>query len=90
MVLLVFLGHAGCTFRREALTAIARERRAVEERGARIILVHMGDDAPAIQEQVEKYDREQQIYCAMGRGHAIVRPSATDRPDYAGNCECPQ
>ena len=42
-VLLVFLRHAGCTFCREALSDIARDRAAIEQCGVRIVLVHMGD-----------------------------------------------
>ena len=44
-VLLVFLRHAGCSFCREALGDIARERGAIERSGTRIILVHMGETA---------------------------------------------
>ena len=80
-VLLVFLRHAGCTFCREALADVARDRRAVEERSARIILVHMGD-AQAMQAQVEKHglasvdricDREQRLYRAFGLGRGTLR-----------------
>jgi peroxiredoxin len=42
-LLLVFLRHAGCTFCREALSDIARQREAIESAGATIVLVHMGD-----------------------------------------------
>jgi peroxiredoxin len=41
-LLVVFLRHAGCTFCREALADIARQRGAIEAAGARIALVHMG------------------------------------------------
>lgn len=40
-VLLVFLRHAGCTFCREAMADLARQRRRIEEAGVRIVLVHM-------------------------------------------------
>ena len=40
-VLLVFLRHFGCTFCREALADLARERSAIEADGTRIVLVHM-------------------------------------------------
>jgi hypothetical protein len=43
-VLLVFLRHAGCTFCRETLADLAEHRRDIESAGARIVLVHMGDD----------------------------------------------
>lgn len=41
-VLLVFLRHAGCTFCRETLSDLARDRAEIESRGFRIALVHMG------------------------------------------------
>ncbi len=42
-VLVVFLRHAGCTFCREALADLARQRPALEANGVQIILVHMGE-----------------------------------------------
>ncbi|MEJ7607605.1 MAG: redoxin domain-containing protein [Bryobacteraceae bacterium] len=44
-VLLVFLRHAGCTFCREALADLARQRKQVEQSGVQIALVHMGSSA---------------------------------------------
>ncbi len=41
-LLLIFLRHAGCTFCREALADLALQRRAIEDLGVRIALVHMG------------------------------------------------
>lgn len=73
-ILLVFLRHAGCTFCREALGDIARERRAIEQTGTRIVLVHMGD-SEAIEEQLDRHrlqcvdricDPEQVLYKAFG------------------------
>ena len=46
-VLAVFLRHAGCTFCREALADVARQREAIEREGVQIALVHMGDEASA-------------------------------------------
>lgn len=40
-VLLVFLRHSGCTFCREALADLGRQRAEIERRGTRIALVHM-------------------------------------------------
>lgn len=40
--LLVFLRHAGCTFCREAMAELAVRRPAMEAKGARLALVHMG------------------------------------------------
>lgn len=46
-VLIVFLRHMGCTFCREALADIAKQRSTIESRGYRIALVHMVSDADA-------------------------------------------
>lgn len=40
-LLVVFLRHMGCTFCREALSDVARRRKAIEGRGVGIALVHM-------------------------------------------------
>lgn len=45
-VLVVFLRHSGCTFCREALSDIAEHRTSIEEQGATIALVHMGQSEP--------------------------------------------
>ena len=42
--LVMFLRHAGCTFCREALADLSRQRREIEAAGCGIILVHMGDN----------------------------------------------
>lgn len=52
-LLLVFLRHSGCTFCREALYDITRQRSAIEARGVRIALVHMGTHEPT--ELLERY-----------------------------------
>lgn len=73
-VLVVFLRHAGCTFCREAVADIARQRREIENSGATLVLVHMGekelgrelfrrhslDDLPQIS------DPSQNLYRAFG------------------------
>ena len=46
-VLVLFLRHAGCTFCREALADIARQRADIENAGTRIVLVHMSTDGAA-------------------------------------------
>jgi len=43
-VLLVFLRHFGCTFCREALADIARNRKQIESAGSRIVFVHMTEN----------------------------------------------
>ncbi|MEM1328209.1 MAG: peroxiredoxin-like family protein [Bacteroidota bacterium] len=42
-VLLVFLRHFGCTFCREALADIAKQRSEIETLGIKIVLVHMSN-----------------------------------------------
>ena len=46
-LLIVFLRHFGCTFCREALADIARQRDAIAARGVRIVAVHMAPEAEA-------------------------------------------
>ena len=46
-VLLVFLRHFGCTFCREALADISKERQYIEDMGIKIVFVHMTDDTIA-------------------------------------------
>lgn len=45
--LVVFLRHSGCTFCREALDDIKRQRTGIEAKGMGIVLVSMSDDAAA-------------------------------------------
>lgn len=80
LVLLVFLRHAGCTFCREALADIAKDRRDIEARSARIILVHMAD-SQEIETLLEKHglaridricDSEQKLYRAFGLGRGTA------------------
>ena len=40
-ILLVLLRHSGCIFCREALSDLSRQREAIEQAGARIVLAHM-------------------------------------------------
>ena len=49
-VLLVFLRHFGCVFCREALVDISQRRVSIEEKGSRIVFVHMAEN-----EVAEKY-----------------------------------
>lgn len=46
-VLLVFLRHFGCTFCRESMTSLARDRKTIEALGTKIVLVHMADESKA-------------------------------------------
>ena len=73
-VLLVFLRHFGCTFCREALADISKERHLVEELGMQIVFVHMTDDAVAdryftrydLDNAVHVSDPDAQFYTAFG------------------------
>jgi peroxiredoxin len=49
-IIFVFLRHLGCTFCRESLYEVARQRKAIEMEGSAIALVHMSppDEADAI------------------------------------------
>ena len=42
--LIVFLRHAGCTFCREAMTELSKQRSQIEATGCGIVLVHLGSD----------------------------------------------
>lgn len=46
-LLLVFLRHGGCTFCRETLADLAKQRQEVESSDARIVLIHMMTDRQA-------------------------------------------
>ena len=56
-VLLVFLRHFGCTFCREAMSDISRERAHLESQGVRIVLVHMSDHETALK-YFKRYELE--------------------------------
>jgi hypothetical protein len=80
-ILLVFLRHFGCTFCREALTDIKRQRKVIEISGTRIVLVHMVDDDTA-REALRPYglddllrlsDPELKLYRAFGLERGTVR-----------------
>lgn len=47
-LLLVFLRHLGCTFCREALADLVRERPSIERSGVRVVLVHMSPAGDAM------------------------------------------
>jgi peroxiredoxin len=80
-ILLVFLRHFGCTFCREALTDIRRQRRVIEISGTRIVLVHMVDDATArdalspygLDDLLRISDPELKLYRAFGLERGTVR-----------------
>jgi hypothetical protein len=69
--LVVFLRHAGCTFCREALADVARQRKQIEADGTKIVLVHMGGSEEFFAQyglaDVERvHDPERALYKAFG------------------------
>jgi peroxiredoxin len=79
-ILLVLLRHLGCTFCRETLADIAARRREIEDAGARIIFVHMGEDEKAaylferyhLQDIARISDPEARLYSALGLPRASL------------------
>lgn len=73
-ILLVFLRHSGCTFCREALSDLRATREAIEQFGARIVVVHLGDVQPMVDvlrhfglEDLDRIcDTGQDLYHAFG------------------------
>jgi hypothetical protein len=57
-VMLVFLRHFGCTFCREAMRDIAAQKNQIEDKGTRILVVHMLEDEDAAYEQLKKFGLE--------------------------------
>jgi peroxiredoxin len=46
-LLLVFLRHFGCTFCREAVDTVSKQRQEIEARGSRVAFVHLGTEEKA-------------------------------------------
>lgn len=77
-LLLVFLRHAGCSFCREALADIARQRAALDATGTRVVLIHMSDDAFAarffakygLNDLFRVSDSGRHLYRAFGLGRS--------------------
>lgn len=56
--MVVFLRHFGCTFCREALKDIAEQRKQIEAKGIRVLLVHMLEDEEEARRQVVMFGGE--------------------------------
>jgi len=76
-VLLIFLRHFGCSFCREAISDISKQRSRLEKLGVRIVFVHMARDQETAEKFFRKYklfpidhipDPEKQFYQAFGLG----------------------
>ena len=72
-LIFIFLRHLGCTFCRETLHDVARQRQSIELEGAGIVLVHMSPQEEA-EEVFERYglkdvihisDPDQELYRAF-------------------------
>lgn len=79
--LVVFLRHLGCTFCRETLAELARQREAIEERGVGIVLVHLARDDRRAERLFTLYkladvpriaDPERRLYRAVGLEHGSL------------------
>ncbi len=78
--MLVFLRHFGCPFCREMLTEIKHNRAQIEREGAKIVLVHLVDDAKAeeitrsfgLQDLPRISDPDRRIYKAFGLSRGSV------------------
>lgn len=73
-ILLVFLRHFGCTFCRQALADLKKNKENIEQKGTKLVFVHMSDYATA-EEYFNKYkikspihisDPECKYYAAFG------------------------
>ena len=60
-ILLIFLRHFGCTFCRQALKEISELRERIEQKGTKIIFVHMSDKETA-KEYFKKYKIDHPIH----------------------------
>lgn len=74
-ILLVFMRHFGCSFCREAMADIAKQRKSLEEKGVKVVFVHMADSIDVANKYFKRYkllpidhimDPERQFYQAFG------------------------
>jgi peroxiredoxin len=98
-LLVVFLRHAGCTFCREAMADLARQRPAIERQGVKLAIVHMSSPLNATQtlaryglDDVHRFsDPECRLYEAFGlsrgRFSQLFGPSVWMRGTVAGVLE---
>ena len=83
--LVVFLRHAGCTFCRESLAELSKQRSQIESTGCGIVLVHLGQDDG--EEFFAKYDM-QDVPSHSGSELSAVPPIRSESwgtsPNYSG------
>lgn len=81
-VMLIFLRFFGCSFCRESISDIAKQRSKIEAAGLRIVFVHMAADAATAEKFFKKYrlfpadhipDPDKRFYQAFGLQRASAR-----------------
>ena len=77
--LVVFLRHAGCTFCREAVDDIARQRAQIESLGVQLAIIHMSDPMQATRmtskTKLDDVHRFSDPYCALYEAFGLERGS---------------
>lgn len=80
-LLIVFLRHSGCTFCREALADLSKQRAALEANGVRLAVVHMGDEAAGLALTspygLEDISRINDPSCSLYRAYELERGRIT-------------
>ena len=80
-VLVMFIRHAGCVFCREALSDLAKERKAFESQGVTLAVVHMSPPLEATQlfaeYDLEDIHRFSDPTCQLYRSFGLARGSLT-------------
>lgn len=75
--LLLFLRHSGCTFCREALADVARQREQLEAGGIVLVLIHMGTDQDAAKQfaayGLQDVHRISDPECVLYRSYGLQR-----------------
>jgi hypothetical protein len=76
-VLVVFLRHSGCTFCREALADLRRQRKGLDDAGVLPVLVHMGDEASGraffAEYGLDDVPRISDPHCQLYRAYGLQR-----------------
>ena len=77
--LIVFLRHAGCTFCREAVDDLSRQRSRIEALGVQLAIIHMSDPMRATQmtsrADLDDVHRFSDPYCALYEAFGLERGS---------------
>ncbi|MCP4192364.1 MAG: redoxin domain-containing protein [Planctomycetaceae bacterium] len=77
--LVVFLRHAGCTFCREAVEDLSRQREQIESLGVQLAIIHMSDPMQATRmtsrADLDDVHRFSDPYCALYEAFGLERGS---------------